>query len=103
MAKVSSINKNNKRKRMAQKYAGKVARLKAKRDDENLSVEDRFQAVMDLQKIPNNAYKVRVRNRCMLTGRPRGNDNFKKFGMCRNWFRDLASQGLIPGVTKSSW
>jgi len=103
MAKSSSIEKNEKRKRLVKKYAGKVARLKAIRDDMSLSIEERFKATMDLQKIPNNAHKVRIRNRCALTGRPRGNDNFKKFGMCRIWFRDLASQGLIPGVTKSSW
>jgi len=103
MAKKSSIEKNEKRKRLAKKYAARIERLKATRDDLSLPNEERFKAIVALQKIPNNAYANRVRNRCLLTGRPRGNDNFKKFGICRNWFRDLASQGLIPGVTKSSW
>ncbi len=103
MAKKSAIARNEKRKKMAKKYAPKIAKLKAIRDDASQSDEDRFAAVMALQKIPNNAYKGRIRNRCALTGRPRGNDNFKIFGICRVMFRDFASRGLIPGVTKSSW
>jgi len=103
MAKKSAIEKNEKRKKMAKKYSAKIARLKATRDDMSLSGEERYKAMVALQKIPNNAYKNRVRNRCALTGRPRGNDNFKRFGICRVFFRELASQGFIPGVTKSSW
>ena len=103
MAKKSAIEKNEKRKKMAQKYSAKITRLKAIRDDMSLSTEERYKAMVALQKIPNNAYKDRVRNRCLLTGRPRGNDNFKRFGICRVFFRKLASEGFIPGVTKSSW
>lgn len=103
MAKKSAIAKNEKRKKLAKKYAAKIERLKATRDDMTLPAEERYKAMVALQKVPNNAYKDRVRNRCSLTGRPRGNDNFKRFGICRVFFRDLASQGFIPGVTKSSW
>ena len=101
MAKKSSIEKNNRRKRMVKKYAGKWARLKAVAEDETLPADERFQARLKMAKLPRNSHPTRVRNRCELTGRSRG--NYRLFGISRIMFRDLASMGLIPGVTKSSW
>ena len=69
--------------------------------DKNISQEDRFKAVLKLSALPRDGSKVRVRNRCMVTGRPRG--NYRKFGMSRIAFRDLASSGQLPGITKASW
>lgn len=101
MAKKSSIEKNERRKKLVQKYAAKRARLKAIADDMSLPADERFTARLKLASLPRNSHPTRVRNRCALTGRPRG--NLRKFGLCRIKLRDLASSGMIPGVTKSSW
>jgi len=97
MAKVSSINKNEKRKKLVKKYAGRYSRLKAIAKDDT----DRLMARLKLAEIPRNGNPTRVRNRCELTGRPRA--YYRKFRLCRIQLRDLANKGLIPGVTKSSW
>lgn len=101
MAKVSAVNRDLKRRRLVKKHAARRAKLKAVIADRNASVEERFQAVLKLAQLPRNSSKVRVRNRCALTGRPRG--NFRKFQLSRNALRELASHGELPGVTKSSW
>lgn len=101
MAKKSSIEKNEKRKRMVAKYAAKRARLKALANDESLPMEERFLARLKLAELPRDSAPNRVRNRCEVTGRPRG--YYRKFRMSRISFRDLAGDGLIPGVIKSSW
>lgn len=101
MAKLSSINKNNRRKKLAKRYAGKWARLKAIAADEKRPMDERFAARLKMQEMPRNSHPTRVRNRCELTGRARG--NYRKFGISRLMFRELASQGMVPGVTKSSW
>jgi small subunit ribosomal protein S14 len=101
MAKLSSVNKNNKRKKLVKKYSAKRAKLKAIADDLSKPADERFAARLKLAKLPRNSHPTRVRNRCELTGRARG--NYRKFGMSRLMFRELASQGMIPGVTKSSW
>ncbi len=101
MAKLSSINKNEKRKKLVKKYAGQYARLKATAADKSLDEGERMIARLKLAEIPRNANPTRVRNRCATTGRPRG--YYRKFGLCRIELRDLANKGLIPGVTKSSW
>lgn len=101
MAKLSSIEKNNRRKKMVKKYASKWAKLKEIANDEKRPVDERFAARMKMATLPRNSHPTRVRNRCALTGRARG--NYQKFGISRLMFRELASQGLIPGVTKSSW
>ncbi len=101
MAKVSSIAKNNRRKKMAAKGEAKRAELRAKCVDSNLSDEERDSAQKMLQKLPRDTSRIRVRNRCELTGRPRG--YYRDFQLCRIQFRNLAHKGLIPGVTKSSW
>ena len=101
MAKLSSINKNERRKKLVKKYAGKYAKLKAVADDESLDEGERLIARLKLAEIPRNANPTRVRNRCNTTGRPRG--YYRKFGLCRVELRDLGNKGLIPGLTKSSW
>ena len=101
MAKLSSINKNEKRKKMVKKFAGRYARLKAVADDEGKDDTERLMARLKLAEIPRNGNPTRVRNRCELTGRPRA--YYRKFGLCRIMLRDLANKGMIPGVTKSSW
>jgi small subunit ribosomal protein S14 len=101
MAKLSSVNKNNTRKKLVKKYAGKWARLKAIADDESRPADERFAARLKMAKLPRNSHPTRIRNRCALTGRARG--NYRKFGISRLMLRELASQGMIPGVTKSSW
>jgi small subunit ribosomal protein S14 len=101
MAKLSSINKNEKRKLLVKKYAGRYARLKAIAGDESKDDGERLIARLKLAEIPRNGNPTRVRNRCELTGRPRA--YYRKFGLCRIQLRDLANKGLIPGVTKSSW
>jgi len=101
MAKLSSINKNEKRKLLVKKYAGRYARLKAIADDTSKDDGERLMARLKLAEIPRNGNPTRVRNRCELTGRPRA--YYRKFGLCRIQLRDLANKGLIPGVTKSSW
>ncbi len=101
MAKKSAIQKNSRRKRLVAKNANKRSALKATIKNRALSPEDRFAAQIKLSKLPRNGSKVRVRNRCEVTGRPRG--FYRKFKMSRIALRDLASLGLVPGVTKSSW
>ncbi len=101
MAKTSSIEKNNRRRRMADQQAPKRKRLKAIANDLKKPAEERFAARLKLAEMPRNGAKVRIRNRCEITGRPRG--NYRKLMMCRNQLRELASQGRIPGMTKSSW
>jgi len=101
MAKLSSINKNERRKKLVKKFAAKYARLKAVADDEALDESERLIARLKLAEIPRNGNPTRVRNRCATTGRPRG--YYRKFGLCRIELRDLANHGMIPGVTKSSW
>ncbi len=101
MAKVSSIQKNLKRIRMAERDAPKRAALKAQAKDPSLSFEEQFMARLELAKMPRNGASNRVRNRCQVTGRPRG--YHRKFKMSRVSLRQLASMGMLPGVTKSSW
>ncbi len=101
MAKLSSINKNERRKKLVKKYAGRYARLKAIADDESQDDTDRLMARLKLAEIPRNGNPTRVRNRCEVTGRPRA--YYRKFRLCRIQLRDLANKGMIPGVTKSSW
>jgi len=101
MAKLSSINKNERRKKLAKKYAGKFARLKAVADDESKDEGERLIARLKMAELPRNANPTRVRNRCELTGRPRA--YYRKFRLSRVMLRELANKGLIPGVTKSSW
>lgn len=101
MAKISKVVKNNKRKKMASQYAERRAALKKIINNPTSSVEEVDAAMMKLQKIPRDASPVRVRNRCSQTGRPRG--FLRKFGISRVALRELALQGQIPGVVKSSW
>ena len=101
MAKTSSVQKNIKRRKLAAQYADKRKRLKEIADDLKLPAEERFAARMKLAELPRNSSPTRIRNRCEITGRPRG--YYRKLRMCRNQLRDLASQGLIPGMVKSSW
>jgi small subunit ribosomal protein S14 len=101
MAKKSSIAKNERRKRLVKKYAGKRARLLAIAKDESLPKSERFEARLKLAELPRNSHPTRVRNRCNLTGRPRG--YYRKLGVSRVALRDLASVGMIPGMVKSSW
>ena len=101
MAKLSSINKNERRKLLVKKYASKYAKLKATANDESLDETERLIARLKMAEIPRNANPTRIRNRCELTGRPRA--YYRKFRLARVMLRDLAVRGLIPGVTKSSW
>ena len=101
MAKVSAIQKDLKRRRLVNKYANKRAALRAIIQDKNASQEDRFNATLKLAELPKNSAKIRTRNRCALTGRPRG--YHRKFKLSRNLVRELGSLGQIPGLTKSSW
>lgn len=101
MAKTGMIEKNNRRRRMTKQKAASRAALKATIMDKETSMEERFAAVMKLAKSPRNASKVRIRNRCELSGRPRG--FYRKFKLSRIALRELASSGQIPGVIKSSW
>ncbi len=101
MAKLSSINKNERRKKLVVKYAAKYAALKAVADNKALDENERLIARLKMAEIPRNANPTRVRNRCATTGRPRA--YYRKFGLCRIELRDKANKGLIPGVTKSSW
>lgn len=101
MAKVSAIEKNNTRKKLTAKYASKRAALKAIVSNRELPIEERFKAQLELSAMPRNGAKTRVRNRCEVSGRPRG--NYRKLGVSRIALRDLGSSGLIPGLVKSSW
>lgn len=101
MAKKSAIERNKKRARLARKYAARRERLKAQAMDENLPLEERFRARLKLAELPRNAAPSRVRNRCEVTGRPRG--YYRKLRMSRIALRELGSEGKIPGLVKSSW
>ena len=101
MAKLSSINKNERRKQLVKQYAAKFEKLKAIADDESRDEGERLIARLKMAELPRNANPTRVRNRCELTGRSRA--YYRKFRLCRIELRDLANKGLIPGVTKSSW
>lgn len=101
MAKVCLIEREQKRRQLVKKFAAKRESLIAVINDSKASVEDRREARQQLQKLPRNASPVRLRNRCALTGRPRG--VFSKFGIARNKLRDLMMRGEVPGVTKASW
>lgn len=101
MAKKSAIEKNNKRKALAARYAAKRAQLKATAMDENLSLEERFKARLKLAELPRNSAQNRVRNRCEVTGRPRA--FYRKLKMSRIALRELGSRGQVPGLVKSSW
>ena len=101
MAKKSAIERNRKRSRLAKKYEGQRQRLKEIADNRDLPMEERFQARLKLAKLPRNSAKVRVQNRCEVTGRPRG--VYRKFKMSRIALRELGSNGQIPGLVKSSW
>ena len=101
MAKKSSIEKNNRRRKMTARFAGKRAELKRQANDQSLSLEERFQARLKLAELPRNSSAVRIRNRCELTGRPRG--VYRKLRMSRIALRELGSSGMIPGLVKSSW
>ncbi len=101
MAKLSSINKNERRKKLVQKYASKYDKLRGIADDESRDDTERLMARLKMAELPRNANPTRVRNRCELTGRSRA--YYRKFRLSRIMLRDLANKGLIPGVTKSSW
>lgn len=101
MARKGQIEKNNRRQRMAKNYAAKRAALKAMANDESLSNEERFQARLKLAALPRNSAPTRIRNRCDVSGRPRG--YYRKLRMSRIALRELGSRGLIPGLVKSSW
>ena len=101
MAKKSSIEKNNRRRKMAKNAAPKRAKLKAIVMDKKVSIEERFEAVLKLSKMPKNSAKERIRNRCEVTGRPRA--YYRKLKMSRVALRELGNMGQIPGLTKSSW
>ena len=101
MAKKSAIEKNHRRRRMVDRYALRRAELRAIVRDRARAPEERFEATLLLAELPRNSARVRVRNRCALTGRPRG--FHRKFGMSRIAVRDLGSAGQIPGLVKASW
>ena len=101
MAKKSKIAKNEQRKALVAKYADRRAALKEIVRDPKTAPADQQLAIVALSKLPRNANPTRIRNRCVLTGRPRG--VHRKFKLCRNALRDLASSGALPGVVKSSW
>jgi small subunit ribosomal protein S14 len=101
MAKKSSIEKNNRRRRMTAQFAGKRAELKRVANDESLTLEERFQARLKLAELPRNSSAVRIRNRCEISGRPRG--VYRKLRVSRIALRDLGNNGMIPGLVKSSW
>ncbi len=101
MAKISSIEKNKKRRKLANKFYPLREKLRNASVDMTLSDEEREKAALELQKLPRNTSHVRVRNRCIITGRPRG--VYSDFRLSRNKFRELALKGMIPGITKASW
>lgn len=101
MAKKSMVARDVQRKKAVDKFAAKRAELKKAIIDPNLGDEERAQAVVALQKLPRNSSKIRMRNRCALTGRPRG--YYRRFGLSRNKLRELMMRGEVPGVVKASW
>jgi len=101
MAKKSSVEKNSRRRRLVAQYAERRQKLKDMANDQKVAPEARFAARLKLAELPRNSSKTRIRNRCELTGRARG--YYRKLKLSRNQLRELASQGLIPGMVKSSW
>jgi small subunit ribosomal protein S14 len=101
MAKKSSIEKNNRRRKMAKRFSGRRSRLKAIVSDKSRPMEERFEAALKLATLPRNSSATRIRNRCEVTGRPRA--FYRKLKMSRIALRELGSKGLIPGLVKSSW
>ena len=101
MAKTSSVEKNNRRKRLSDRYAAKRKALKELIMDQSRPLEERFRAQLKLAKLPRNSARIRVRNRCDVTGRPRS--VYRKLGMSRIAIRQLGNSGAIPGLVKSSW
>jgi small subunit ribosomal protein S14 len=101
MAKKSAVNRNDLVKKLVKQYAAKRDMLKAVANDESLPLEERFEARLKLAELPRNSSKVRIRNRCEITGRPRA--YYRKLKMSRISLRELGSAGLIPGLVKSSW
>ena len=101
MAKKSSVEKNNRRRKMAKTLANRRAKLKAIVQDKKAPIEDRFAATLKLATLPRNSSATRIRNRCEITGRPRG--YYRKQKMSRIALRELGNKGLIPGLVKSSW
>ena len=101
MAKLSSINKNNRRIKLSNRFFKKREKLKKIVMDKKISLEERFKAQQKLSKLPRNSAKNRIMNRCQITGRPHG--GYRKLKISRIALRDMASSGKIPGITKSSW
>jgi len=101
MAKTSSVERNKKREKLAKQYANRRAKLKAIVMNQNVTLEERFESAMKMAELPRNSSATRVRLRCAVTGRPRG--NYRKFKLCRIQLRELGSKGQIPGMVKSSW
>lgn len=101
MAKTSSVEKNNKRRKLVDQYAAKRQALKDIIMDQTKPIEERFRAQLKLAALPRNSAKIRIRNRCEVTGRPRA--YYRKLKMSRVALRELGSLGLIPGLVKSSW
>ena len=101
MAKVSAVEKNNRRRKLTARHARKRAELKAVVMDRSRPIEERFRATLKLSEMPRNSARVRVRNRCEVSGRPRG--YYRKLKMSRIALRELGSLGQVPGVVKSSW
>jgi small subunit ribosomal protein S14 len=101
MAKTSSVEKNNHRRKLVDQFAARRAELKAIIMDQNKPIEERFKAQLKLSALPRNSAKNRIRNRCEITGRPRA--VYRKLNMSRIALRELGNSGLIPGLVKSSW
>lgn len=101
MAKLSLINRDIKRSKLAKKFFDKRKNLKLVINDQSKSLEERYEARLQLQQLPRNSNPTRQRNRCIVTGRSRG--VFRKFGLCRHKLREMAMKGEIPGITKASW
>ncbi len=101
MAKTSSVEKNNRRRKLVKQYANKRAKLKAIIQNKEITMEERFAAQLKLAELPRNSAKNRIRNRCEVTGRPRA--YYRKLKMSRLALREMSNQGLIPGMVKSSW
>jgi small subunit ribosomal protein S14 len=101
MAKTSSVEKNNRRRKLVKQYANKRAKLKAIVQSKDVTMEERFTAQLKLAELPRNSAKNRIRNRCEVTGRPRA--YYRKIKMSRLALREMANLGLIPGMVKSSW
>jgi len=101
MAKTSSVNKQKRREKLVRKYAARREELKLKSRDQKLSAEERQSARESLAELPRNSSRVRLQSRCIVTGRPRA--VYKKFGLSRIAFRELALEGKLPGIMKASW